>query len=351
MRVDDKTLYFVVPGDINTRTGGYRYDKRIVAGLQDLGWTVHLLSLPGEYPFPDAQTKSAAAGHLAQLPDGCQVVFDGLAFSVLPDQLQPHAARVNFIALIHHPLCAETGLEPDQVAALHELETRALALATNIVTTSPSTAESLVDFGIAASTAAVVCPGTDTAPIAKGELVNGHCKLLCVATLTERKGHSVLLDALKQVEDLPWSLVCAGSPERNRKTSQALFNQCKSLEFNDRVSFAGELDDDALADQYLDASAFILCSFHEGYGMVLDEAIAYGLPVIATRGGAIADTLPPGASLLVTPGDTVELAAAIRQFITDTPLRESLRSAALTARQNVRSWNQAAAEFESVLLN
>lgn len=351
MRVEDKTIYFVVPGDINTRTGGYLYDKRIIGGLQDLGWKVHLVSLPGDYPFADDETRAAAADHLAQLPDGCQVVVDGLAYSVLPEQLQVHASRVHFIALVHHPLSAETGLEPDQVVSLHELETQALAMARKIITTSPSTARSLVEFGVSEGAASVVCPGTDAAPIAEGSLADDQCNLLCVATLTKRKGHSVLLDALKLVDDLPWSLVCAGSNERDRETAEALLSQRKALGLNDRIVFAGELDDDLLAKQYLDASVFVLCSFHEGYGMVLDEAIAYGLPVIATRGGAIADTLPEDASLLVPAGNSVELAAAIRQFITDASLRTRLRSGALDARERLLTWDHAASEFESILLN
>lgn len=350
MKTADKTAYFVVPGDIHTRTGGYRYDKRIIAGLQARGWTIHLVSLPGHYPFTDAKTKACAAECLARLPDGYPVVVDGLAYSVLAEQLQTHSKRLRFIALIHHPLSVETGLEPGQAALFHDLETQALALASQVITTSPSTAHSLKHFGIAEGTAAVVCPGTDAAPVAEGEFVNGQCTMLCVATLTKRKGHSVLLDALKQLEDLPWSLVCAGSKERDRETAEALARQSVALGLTNRVVFTGELDDEALAARYRDANLFVLCSYHEGYGMVLDEAIAYGLPVIATRGGAIADTLPADASILVKAGNSVELAAAIRQFITDQSLRTRLRSNALIARHCLRTWDQAANEFESALL-
>lgn len=351
MKLNEKTLYFLVPGDIDTRTGGYRYDKQIIAGLRESGWMVHLISLPGEYPFPDNEARKAAADQLALLPDNCHAVIDCLAYSVLPDQLQAHAQRVHFIALLHHPLSAETGLEPSQVVLLHELETRALALADKIITTSPSTAASLPHFDIPEANAAVVCPGTDSAPLAKADFPAEQCNLLCVATLSKRKGHTVLLDALKIIESQPWRLVCAGSTERDPDTFRDLTTQCELLGLTERVVFTGELDDEQLNQHYLQASVFVLASFHEGYGMVLDEAIAYGLPIVATRGGAIADTLPEHASLLVPPGDSVELANALQRFMTDTQLRAQLREGALEARQMLRSWKQATDEFESVLLS
>ncbi len=97
------------------------------------------------------------------------------------------------------------------------------------------------------------------------------------------------------------------------------------------------------------ADLFVLPSFHEGYGMVLDEATARGLPIVASDAGAIPSTIPAGAGLLVPPGDSKALAAALRQFMQDEALRHSLQCAARLARNSLQSWEQSTREFEAAL--
>lgn len=344
----DQTLYFIVPGDIHTRTGGYRYDKRIIDGLRLRGWSVELISLCGDFPFPDETALSAAAAQLQAIPDSSLVVIDGLAFSVIPAQLEPHRSRLQLIALIHHPLALETGLTPSNAIALQTLETKALSHASRVITTSHTTALSLEDYAVPTEKRFVVCPGSIAAPLASGS-EPGKFNLLCVATLTQRKGHAVLLQALQQVKHLNWHLYCVGSADRDTVTSKALLKQCEALALTHRVTFLGELDDQQLNAQYLKSDLFVLASFHEGYGMVLDEAIAYGLPIVATTGGAIADTVPKGVGLLAPPNDASALAEALRTFIEDDTMRSSLCQAARHARKVQRSWDEAMSEFEAVL--
>lgn len=345
-----RPLYFVVPGDINIRTGGYRYDKRIIEGLAEQGWTVHLIQLYGDYPFPSAAQRAAAAEVFKALPDHAQVIVDGLAFSTLPEQLSVHQSRLQLYALIHHPLALETGLSTKQAVMLKSQEINALQNASHVITTSPSTSLSLIDYEVAAERVTTICPGSDAAPLATGSTTDS-INLLCVATLTARKGHSVLFDALKQLENLQWHLHCVGSIDRDSQTYETLLNQRNANGLQPRISFAGEADDSALDNHYRQADLFVLASYHEGYGMVLDEALAYGLPIVASNAGAISDTVPEGAGLLVPPGQASELSEALRHFMTDEALRSRLRRGAQTARQNRRSWQQASSEFGQLLAN
>ena len=345
---NNRLCYFLVPGDINTLTGGYRYDKRIIQELRSQGYTVILISLLGNYPFPDSEQLNSAEAQLASLPDQALVIVDGLAFGVMHDQLIKHRQRLKLVALVHHPLALETGLSQSQADRLFSCEKNALGHARHIITTSDTTTRSLNDYGVAAQRITTVCPGTDMAPIASGSSTTSHEKpmnLLCVATITQRKGHLVLLDALSRVRGLEWHLNCVGSQDRDPTCSHAVAEQCRALELEQRVSLLGELNTEELEHQYQQADVLLLASFHEGYGMVLDEAIAHGLPIIATNAGAIAKTVLPGTGLLVPPGDSSALADAISVFLTDSNVRSQLTESAREARDQLRSWSQAAEEF------
>lgn len=342
------TVYFLIPGDLDSRTGGYLYDKRIAQGLRALGRPVELVSLEGDYPAPDAAALASAEKQLANLPDGALVLLDGLAGGVMQSQLARHSRRLRLVALVHHPLALETGISAVEADRLKSAETDALSHVHRIITTSQTTSESLKDYAVNTDDVISVCPGTDPAPLAAGS-ADGGIKLLCVATLTRRKGHSVLFDALAQLRELPWSLTCAGSHERDPETAQSLFLQVDALELKHRVEFLGEVDQDRLDQLYQQADLFVLASYHEGYGMVLDEAVARGLPIIASNGGAIGRTVPDGAGLLSAPGDADALASHLRQFIENSDTRSALHQAARQARDKLRTWDQAAMEFNEAL--
>ncbi|ASJ71200.1 Mannosylfructose-phosphate synthase [Granulosicoccus antarcticus IMCC3135] len=341
-------MYLLVPGDINTRTGGYRYDKRIMQGLRAMGRHVELISLEGAYPFPNAAELEQAGAQLAALPDQALTVIDGLAYSVMPEQLARHQNRLRLVALIHHPLALETGNSRATSEQLMQSEKAALRYAQRVITTSQSTADSLRDYQVPDSAMVAVCPGTDIAPLARGASPDSF-NLLCVATLTQRKAHDVLLEAMAQLKELPWHLTCAGSLERDADTAQALLRQCHELDLGERVSFTGEADEATLNALYQQADLFVLASYHEGYGMVLVEAIARGLPIVASDAGAIPSTIPTGAGILVSPGNATALAEALRQFMQDDVLRQSLQNAAKTARTSLQSWEQSTREFEAAL--
>lgn len=353
--MNQPTATLIYPGDLNTLTGGYRYDKRMVEELRKgvasasaSPWDISLISLAGDYPFPsDGQLKQAAT-QLDAIADHSTVVFDGLAYSVMPELIALHGQRLNIVALIHHPLALETGLSEKQARQFHALEKQALHYARHVITTSELTATSLKNYNVPGYRITAVPPGTDRAQQAKGsgtQLIN----LLCVATLTQRKGHHILLDALSELLHLPWKLNCVGSTERDRDTYHSLLKQCKQLNMQDRVSFLGEVSEAELERHYIEADAFVLASYHEGYGMVLTEAIARGLPIICSDAGAMRDTVPDKAGLLVPPGDSTALASALTSFMENAPLRTELATEAMAAREQLRSWQTAAQEFSAVL--
>src|SRR5262245_17897677 len=103
---------FVVPGPLDTATGGTIYDRRIVEGLRRRGWDVTAIELEGTFPFPTADQVSAAGAVLASVPDDSLVLADGLAFSAMPEVASREATRLRFVAVIHLPLALDTGVAP-----------------------------------------------------------------------------------------------------------------------------------------------------------------------------------------------------------------------------------------------
>ncbi len=336
----------VYPGDLATPTGGYRYDRRIVEDCLAVGWTVDEVSLSAAFPAPAGADLDHADQALSQCPDGTLVVCDGLAFGAMPDVAASHALRLRLVALVHHPLCDETGIGADDRERLFESERQALSHARHVIVTSPATARRLADFDVPPERISVVVPGVDIGPAATPHAY-GPCRLICVASLTPRKGHDALLTALARCDDLDWQLTLVGPTDLDPAHADRVAEQAEV--FGDRVTITGPLPQQDVAAALAASDAFVLASHYEGYGMAFVEAIAAGLPIVATAGGATADTIPAGTGLLSPPGDVEALAANLRCIIGDWDRREEMRRAAVAAREHLQSWRDAGAAFRAAL--
>jgi glycosyltransferase involved in cell wall biosynthesis len=341
-------LEFVLPGDPETLTGGYEYDRRIVAGLRSLGWNVRVDALAGAYPAPTTAERAEAARRFAALPDGARVVVDGLALGALPAVAAVEAARLRLVALVHHPLAEETGLAAKAARRLAASERAALGAARNVIVTSAPMVAALAAYGVEPARCVVVEPGTDAAPLARGS--GGAAPvLLAVATLTPRKGHALLVGALAGLRERAWRLECVGSDQRDAATAGGLREQVGALGLAGRIALRGEAGPEALAAAYDRADLFVSPSLYEGYGMALAEALARGLPVVATRTGAAETLLGEDAGLLVPPGDIAELRAALARMLDDPGLRRRCAEGAARARARLPRWHEACARFAQAL--
>jgi glycosyltransferase involved in cell wall biosynthesis len=341
-----RSVAFFVPGDLGTLTGGYGYDREIIAGLRALGWHVEIEALSDTFPAP-TQAALVDADRRFERASGI-VVVDGLALPGLAPVLRRHCERLTLVGLVHHPVALEPDLDSNAATRLHALEADSYAMLAHIVCTSRWTAEALADFGVAPARIDVVEPATQPGNPAHGS--GTPCpNLLCVATLTPRKGHAVLLRALHSLRHLCWHLHCIGSLDRDPACATAIEQQIVALDLVQRVTLHGELPPERLAQHYESADLFVLASRLEGYGMVLAEALAHGLPIVATAGGAVARTVPAEAARLVAPDDAAALAAALEAWLCDGDLRTRMRVAALDARSRRRDWTRAADEFDAVM--
>ena len=342
-----KAAVFAVPGDLATPTGGYAYDRRIIAELEALGWCTDLLDLGDGFPRPPATTRKIAGERLAAAPPQRPLVIDGLAFGVLPETAAALQASHRLVALVHHPLALETGLGAADAAALRASERAALACARHVIATSTTTASLLAaDYGVAADRLSVVAPGTDAAE-AQPRAGAGAVALLAVGAVVPRKGYDLLIAALAKLTHLPWRLVIAGDGQRDSDAFARLVVDIAGHGLTDRVVLRGAVEPEELAALYASADLFVLPSRFEGYGMAFTEALAHGVPVLGTDVGAIPQTVPGDAGVLVPPDDVPALAAALRRLIADPRERARLAAGARAAR--FPSWREQGALFARVL--
>ncbi|MGY4768036.1 glycosyltransferase family 4 protein [Kribbella sp. CWNU-51] len=336
-------VHVVVPDGIDDPrrpSGGNVYDRRVCGGLVALGWSVHEHAVAGQWPLPDAAARLAVGAALARVPDGGAVLVDGLLASVVPEVLEPEADRLRIVVLLHMPRA-----DAREVAAL--------SAASAIVATSDWTRRWLLDnYALPEDRVYVVPPGVDVADLASVSLCGG--RLLCVGAITPAKGHDLLLEALATVDDPAWRCVFVGSLNLDVEFVDGLRRQAEDRGLGDRVCFTGPLTGAELERAYAEADALVLASQAETYGMVVTEALARGLPVVATKVGGVPEALGHAADgsrpgLLVAPGDSQTLAQALRRWLGDPRERARLRVAARSRRLTLSDWVQTSRELSAVL--
>ena len=339
---------FAVPGDLATPTGGYRYDQRMIQELRRLGWQVDVLDLGDGFPFPSAAQRATALLLLSVVPGSCPIVLDGLAFGALPEAGAIRSRRP-LIALVHQPLARDAGLDTAQADIFRGSERDALAAAACVVVTSEATGRIMVaDYSVPSQRLSVVRPGNDPAPPARGSN-DAIVRLLSVGPIVPGKGYDLLITALAAIADLPWRLTIAGDRTRNLAAAARLDADISAYGLGERVAVLGAVSPERILELYSASDIFVLASRFEGYGMALAEAIAHGLPVVSTTAGAIPDTIPAGAGLLVPPNDMAALAQALRRLIGDRAERARLAINARAAAAQLPTWQDSARLFTGAI--
>lgn len=346
-----KRAAFAVPGHLDTPTGGYAYDKRIIAELRLLGWQVDVIDLGHAFPRPDGAARALALSRLLATPQRQLIVVDGLAFGAMPEEARTLCERNPLVALVHHPLALETGLDAETAQTLHDSERAALGCARAVVVTSEPTAAILRrDYGVPSRRVTVVRPGVDVPPpVSRAQEDRRFVDLLAVGSIAPRKGYDILLAALARLKDFPWRLTIAGDTTRDAAAFVRLQADIAQFQLQDRVVIAGAMTPVQLAEMYARSDVFVLASLFEGYGMVFGEALAHGLPIVATAVGAAQEIVPNDAGALVAPGDANGLHDALRHVIENADVRGRMTVAALQAAKSLPQWRQSAKDFARML--
>jgi glycosyltransferase involved in cell wall biosynthesis len=337
---------FAIPGDYTTLTGGFIYERRLLEGLQAQGRDVAHIVLGGSFPTPTAADTAHARAALLALPADRPLILDGLVFGSIDTSILADT-RAPVVAMIHHPLAHESGLAPDLRAHLLQTERANLAHTAHVLVPSPHTAALLVsDYGVDAARITILRPGTDRPSMAPNPTTPPL--ILSVGIQHPRKGHDILLRALSHITHRDWHAVIIGSRyiESHARDLDALH---ASLGLAGRVTLAGRVSASDLASHYARASIFALATRYEGYGIVFDEALSYGLPIVTCRTGAVPDTVPASAGILTPVGDAQAFAAALDQLLVNPAQRADMARASARFGAALPGWPDTCALAGNVL--
>ncbi len=345
---------FAYPGDLATPTGGYIYDAKIIAGLREAGISITTLSLGESFPYPTQKIHYKATKLLADTAINSTLIVDGLALGVLPEAAKFASERGRLIALVHHPLALETGMNEDTAAKFKAGETLALSYAHEVIVTSPTTAKILADdYGVAQNRLHIALPGIEKISFETSTFSQSSntqtTQLLSVAAISQRKGFDVLIAALGTLKNLDWHLTIAGDLTRSPDVGAKLLQQVQDAGLGKRITFLGAMSPAKITFLYTQADIFVLASRYEGYGMAYAEALAHGLPIIGTTGGAIPDVVPLDAGILVLPDEIAPLAKALHLLIQDKTARASFAAGAQKAAANLPHWDDAVNIFKKIV--
>ena len=327
---------FAIPGDIETLTGGYIYERRLLEGLREQGRDVTHIQLGDSFPDPTPADMADAVAQVASVDPSRPLILDGLVFgSIATEGLATVTAPI--VAMIHHPLALESGLDPVLADHLYRTERANLGLAAHVLVPSPHTARILADrYDVAPDRITIARPGTEQPPRPRNPVAPPL--ILSVGIQHPRKGHDILLKALARLTHDAWQAVVVGS-RYSPAHADHLERLHAELGLGPQVRMAGRVSKAALAKLYAQASLFVLATRYEGYGIVFDEALAHGLPIVACDTGAVPDTVPKTAGLLVPVEDENALALAIDRLLGDRALRDRMSEAAAQYGRRLPSWS------------
>ncbi|MEW1724572.1 glycosyltransferase family 4 protein [Streptomyces sp. NPDC093109] len=360
---------FILPGGVDdpaAPSGGNTYDRRVCRELPGAGWRVQAHAVAGDWPRPRPVHRAELARILAAMADGTVVLLDGIVACGVPDIIVAEAERLRLAVLVHLPLADETGLAPATAAELDSLERRTLRAVSVTIATSDWAARRLTEqHGLDPARVHVALPGADFAPLATGSGTDTP-RLLCVASVTPRKGQHRLVESLAALTapelTAPgetasrWSCVCAGGLGHDPAYVARLRTLIDGHGLDGRFRLAGPQAGPALAAHYAAADVLVLPSYAETFGMAITEALAHGIPVVATAVGGVPEALglaPDGSvpGILVPPEseDPEGLTKALRTWLRDPAVRRRTRASALGRRTALAGWDTTARRLAAAL--
>jgi glycosyltransferase involved in cell wall biosynthesis len=346
-------VHVVMPAGVDDAalpSGGNRYDRKLCDGLGRLAFDVQEHLVPGAWPWPDPGSRRLLREALAAIPDGDPVVVDGLLASTSPDAVVPESRRLRVVVLVHMPLieALATG-DPRETAAR---EGQVLSSAHAVVVPSAWTRNRLLArYRLDPARVHVAAPGSDAAPLAQCR----GTRLIAVAAVTPLKGIDLLVAALAELDDRQWTCDVVGSLEADPWYAARMAEQVRAAGLAGRLRFVGALDPDALAARYAVSDLLVSASRSETYGMAVTEALARGIPVVATGVGGVREALGRAAGevpgFVVDAEDASAMAAALRAWLDDAGLRSRLRAIAEERRCALSGWDGTVGTVASLVVD
>lgn len=350
-------LGFVVYGDVETRTGGFRYDRRLATALRERGHVVEFVELPWR-SYPTGLLDGAIGRPLDHVERGLEGPVDAL----LQDELaHPSLVGCNgrlrnyvdgpLIAVVHHLRSSENRSGP-LTRFYRAVERRYLtgidgAICNSVATERAVRAVASLPCFVAPPAGDRFDPDLDDDYV-KRRAPEDPFRLAFVGHVTPRKGVDTLVEAVGTVEAC--NLTIAGSLTTDRSYAERIRRRSDKLGIADSVTFAGEVSDAELGAILRNSHAVAVPSRHEGYGIAYLEGMSFGLPAIATTAGGASEIITDGKTgFLVEPDDPDAVAEAIRSLTHDRSRLARMGKAARRRFERQPDWSGVATGVEEYL--
>ena len=350
----------LIYGSLDTISGGYLYDRKLVEYLRAEGDEVEIISLPWRN-----YSRHLLDNFSRQLLRKCL----NLEIDVLiQDELNhPSLAWLNnrlqvpfpIIALVHHLRSDE--LRPSwQNTLYHQVERRYLNSVDGFIFNSQTTKNAVAKVSpinqrpwvIATPAGDRFDPKIEATEIAARAQQPGPLRVIFIGNLIPRKGLHILIESISQLEPGCCNLDVVGSFDTNSDYTQHIFQKVKQGELETSIRFHGVQSDEVVADLLKNSQVLVVPSSFEGFGIVYLEGMSFGLPAIGTTKGAASEIIILEKNgYLIKPEDSTELAAVLRDLYRDRDLLSALGVAAQQRYRQFPVWEQSMAKIHSFLLD
>lgn len=351
----------VIYGDLDTLSGGFLYDRRLVEHLRAGGHQVRIFSLPW---------RSYMAGLIDNLSPHFSAELSGANLDVLVQDELNHAslffinrrlqgrAPYPLISLVHHLRCSEPRSPLPQLAT-RWIERYYLRSVDGFIFNSQTTRRSVGRLASRGENSVVAYPGRDHIhpDVSPDQIIqrassSTSLRILFIGSLIPRKGLHVLLRALQAFDGRSWRLDIFGGLDLDRGYTATIRSAVRHSGHAERVHLHGPQPRSTLATYLRDGHVMALPSFYEGFGIAYLEAMGFGLPVIATTAGGPRELIDHGENgFLIPPGDHIALRGALERLSLDRARLAQMGRAA-QARFNAHpTWAEEMAHIAEFLQN
>ena len=334
----------LICGSLDTVSGGYFYDRRLVASLQERHHLVQVISIPWRN-YVSALTGSRAY----HLPSGLDLLIqDELAHpALLTANRPPHPYPL--ISLVHHLRSSEA--HPRWLNFCHRLiEQSYLRSVDGFIFNSKTTRQAVQALVGQPAASVIACPPCDhfSPNLSKSAVTGrarqpGSLRLLFLGNVIPRKGLQTLLFAISGLPAHSVSLDVVGSLTADPGYARKVLGQAAGLAGRASITFHGILENGSLQEKLAQAHVMVVPSSYEGFGIAYLEGMAFGLPAIGTTAGAAGEVITPAENgFLVSPGDAIALARHLMALQMDRKLLAQLSLHALESYRRQPPWKQTA---------
>ena len=336
-------------GSLDERSGGFRYDRKLVEGLRRAGDSVEVVELPWR-AYPRGLLDNASPTIRDRLRVDVDVmVQDELAHPslVLANRDLPYP----IVSVVHHLRASE----PRRLSPLYRaVERRYLATVDGVVCNSAATRDAVTALGVDPDATVVAPPAGDRFDPAIDDAAIGEraderpLRVAFVGNIAPRKGLDTLVEGMARAEAAVELTVVGRAVDEGHVADVRRLVRERGL--GDRVRFAGRLSDADLGDTLRESHVLAVPSRYEGFGIVYLEGMSFGLPAVASRAGGAAETVADGETgVLVDPDDPDAVARALEGFAADPDRLADMGRAARRRYERHPSWDESTARVRRLL--